>query len=259
MSYSTMNAAECSWKEIASMPKDTLFFISIGPLEAHGPHLPVATDFFIARAIEEKTVASLRERDIPCVSLPPLPLGSCRYLEGFPGTVSVEWKAVYRVLLDIFKSFGTHGFTRFMVVNFHMDLWHVKAIHRAIKKARRWNVIACEPLAPYYFRKELFEEREGEVHADVKETSIMLHLFPEMVRDYHMEPFHVDFTLLNSLKKFRELGAHDAYIGSPGEADAEYGERLFNTAVEKCIDAAYRLKRGETVELPEKMKVLLRI
>lgn len=241
------------------MPKDTILFTSIGPLEAHGPHLPVATDVLIARAIEEKTMASLKEEGISCLSLPSLPIGTCRYLEGFAGTVSVHWKTVYRVLLDIFKSFGTRGFTRFMVINFHMDLWHVKAIHRAMKKARKWGVIACEPLAPFYFRKELFEERKGEVHADVKETSIMLHLFPEMVGDHHITPFHVDFTPLNSLQKFKELGVRDAYIGSPGDADVRYGERLFNAAVEKCIHAAHLLKKGKTVELPEKMRVLLRV
>ena len=89
-----MNISELSWKEIEALPKDIMFFISIGPMEAHGPHLPVSTDLKIAQKIEERTISLLEKENISCISLPSLPIGTCKYLEGFPGTISLKWKNV---------------------------------------------------------------------------------------------------------------------------------------------------------------------
>ena len=49
---------ELNWKQIEDLDKEkTIFFIPISPLEEHGPHLPVGTDFLTARdaAREAKT------------------------------------------------------------------------------------------------------------------------------------------------------------------------------------------------------------
>ncbi|HEC76428.1 MAG TPA: hypothetical protein ENI33_04120, partial [Thermoplasmatales archaeon] len=108
-------------------------------------------------------------------------------------------------------------------------------------------------------RDELFEKNEGEVHADVNETSLALYLFPEMVGNYNIKPFKIKFNLINSLKNFKEIGAHEAYVGSPRDATVEYGEKLFRKIVERCTEATLSLRNGKTVELPKKIKILLRI
>ena len=254
-----MNLMDLTWKEMEALPKDVIFLMTISPMEAHGPHLPLATDFKIARKIEEEIKKLLQEKKIECISLPPLPLGVCRYLENFPGTLSIRWKVLYNLLLDIFKSLATYEFKYFLIINFHMDLMHVKAIHKAIKRAKKYGVIACEPLSAYYFRKELFEDIDGEVHADMKETSLALHLFPEEVKNHKIEDFKVKFNLLNSFKKFKELGAKEGYVGSPSKETKEYGEKMYKEIIEKCLQAAIMLKEGKVVDLPEKMKILLRI
>ncbi len=254
-----MEISKLTWKEIDALPRDTLFFISISPMEAHGPHLPIATDFEIARNVEKEVIKLLEEKGIRCVTLPPLPLGVCRYLEGFAGTISTHWKILHKLLLDIFKSFAGYGFKYFMIINFHMDLMHIKALYKAIKKARKYGIIACEPLSAYYFRGELFEDAEEEVHADVKETSLALYLFPDDVKNYKIEDFKVKFNLFNSLKKFKEIGVKEAYIGSPSKASKEYGEELFKRLVEKCYHASLMLREGKVVEMPKKLKILLGI
>ncbi len=255
-----MNIASLTWKEITSLPKDTIFFISVSPMEAHGPHLPISTDFEISIKIEEETIKLLEEKGIKCISMPHLPLGVCKSLAGFPGTISVGWRTLQNMLYEIMESIASYGFRYFMIISFHMDLMHVKAIHKAIKKAKRKGVIACEPLSAYYFRGELFEDIEGEIHADVKETSLALHLFPDNVRDYNnLKDVRIRFNLFNSLKKFKDLGAEDAYVGSPSRANEKYGEQIFKKIVEKCVDAAFKLREGETVELPDKLRIFLRI
>ncbi|MCD6448367.1 MAG: creatininase family protein [Thermoplasmata archaeon] len=254
-----MNIANLTWKEIASLPKDAIFFISVSPLEAHGPHLPTATDLEISKRIEEETMRLLSEKGVKCASLPSLPIGVCKSLEGFPGTISVSWKTLQDILFDIMVSLASYGFRYFMIISFHMDLMHVKAIHKAIKKAGKKGIVACEPLAPYYFRGELFEDIEGEIHADMKETSLALYLFPENVRDYKIEDVKIRFNLFNSLRKFKDLGAEEAYVGSPSKANVAYGQHLFKKIVEKCVEAAFKLRKGEKIELPDKLKIFLRI
>jgi len=254
-----MEISKLTWKEIENLPKDTVFFISISPLEAHGPHLPVSTDLEISKRIEKATIESVEKHGIKCVSLPSLNAGVCKHLQGFPGTLSLRWKIVYEMLLDIFYSFAEYGFKYFVIISFHMDLFHLKALHKAIKKARKRGIKACEPISAYYFRKELFERNDGEIHADVNETSLALYLFPEMVGNYDIKDFKIKFNLINSLKNFREIGADDAYIGSPRNATAEYGEKLFNKIVEKCTQSTLFLREGKITELPKKIKVLLGI
>lgn len=254
-----MEISKLSWKEIKNLPQDTIFLLTVSPMEAHGPHLPISTDFIISKKLEEKTIEELKRRNIPCISLPSLPLGVCKYVDDFPGTISISWKNLYKLLLDIFISFAQHNFKYFLICNFHMDPWHIKAIHKAIKKGKKYGIVACEPISVAYFKGKLFEKMEGEVHADLKETSIALYLFPELVKNYKIEPVKIKIGLLKSVKKFREIGAEEAYIGSPSEANADFGKEIFEKMVETCVNASLALKENKVEELPIKLKILLRI
>ena len=254
-----MKLSGLSWNEVNNLPKDTLFFISIGPMEAHGPHLPVSTDLEIAIKIEERTINDLQKEGIHCVSLPSIPLGVCKYLEGFDGTISISWQNLYRILVDVFCSLAQSGFRYIMIINYHMDLYHIKAIHKAIKTVKKHGITACEPLSIYYFKGELFEQEEGEIHADIKETSLALYLFPKKVKNTNLESFSIKFNFLNALKRFKDLGVDNAYIGSPSKATEQYGQELFTKAVTKCKEASLMLRENKTMHLPKKMSILLRI
>ncbi len=254
-----MEMGQLTWKDVESLPKNTIFFLTIGPMEAHGPHLPISTDFLIAKEVEKRVMEILKNKEINCIALPSLPIGVCKYLKNFAGTFSVEWKSLYKILLKILEQLSEHDFKYVIICNFHMDPLHIKAIHKAIKKAENFGIVACEPLSIYYYRGELFEKLEGEIHADVKETSLALYLFPEMVKNYKIKEFIIKVGLLDALKNFKELGAIDAYIGSPAKSNAEYGEKLFKKLVEKCLEAIYMLLEGKKPELPKKLKILLRI
>lgn len=248
--------AQLTFKEIESLPKDTLFSISISPMEAHGPHLPISTDFEISKKIEEEAIKILKAKGIECYSLPSLPIGVCKYLEDFAGTISIPWKTLYKIILGILKSLAKYNFKYLIISTFHMDLWHLKAIHKAMMKAKKYGMIACEPLSYLYFSKKIY--MDGEIHADVKETSLALYLFPEMVKDYKIKDYKIKMGLMDYFKKFKNI-AKDGYIGSPSKATVEFGEKLFNRYVNFFVEAAMNLKKGITVELPLKIKTLLRI
>jgi len=249
-----MEFAKMSWKEIESMSRDKIFFITVGSIEAHGPHLPISTDFLIARRIEEEMV-----KKFDGVSLPPLYYTKCHYLENFAGTISFPSSIIKKSLIAIMKAMGKHGFKYLVICNFHMDLFHLRAVYKAIFKGKKYGVIASEPLSAAYFNKKIFDDVEGEIHADEKETSILLYLFPDLVKDYKsMESFKVKMGMKDAFKKFDKIGARKAYIGSPSKASREKGRKYFEALLKACEEGIERMKEGK-IDVPEKIKIFLRI
>ena len=251
-----MKFSDLNWKEVEKLDKDTIFFLTIGPMEAHGPHLPIATDFLIAKKVEEEVIKRINYKSIV---LPSIPFSTCKYLAPFPGSISISWHSIYKILLDIMKNLSLHGFKYLVICNFHMDLWHLKAIYKAIFKAKKYGIKAREPISAAYFNKKIFDDIGGEIHADEKETSIALYLFPELVGDYKsLKSFKVRIRLRDIFKNFIELGAKEGYIGSPSNASKEKGKEYFEKLVDTCIDGIEKMREGE-IEIPKKLKFFLRI
>ena len=249
-----MEFAEMSWKEIEALDRETIFFITVGSIEAHGPHLPVSTDFLIAKKIEEKMVEKFDG-----ISLPPLYYTKCHYLENFAGTISFPSGIVKKSLVAIMKAMGKHGFKYLVICNFHMDLFHLRAIYKAIFKGKRYGVIASEPISAAYFNKKIFDDVEEEIHADEKETSILLYLFPDLVKDYKsVEPVKIKIGMKDALKRFDKIGARNAYIGSPSKASKEKGKKYFEALLKACEEGIEKMKEGK-VEMPEKLKIFIRV
>ncbi len=243
-----------SWKDISNLDRETIFFISVGTMEAHGPHLPVGTDLFIAKHVEKELL-----KNVGGVSLPSISYSKCHYLEGFEGSISVSSRAVKKILTSILLHLAKNGFKYAVICNFHMDIFHLRAIYKSIFRAYRYGMNAVEPISASYFDGKLFDDIEGEIHADEKETSLALYLFPELVGDYSsLPPFRKRITMMDSFKKFIHLGAKDAYIGSPSMASAEKGKLYFEKMIDACMDGIERMKRGEKI-IPERLKILLRL
>ncbi|MGC9554935.1 MAG: creatininase family protein, partial [Thermoplasmatota archaeon] len=259
----TMRYAEMNWPDIEALDRDTLLLLTVSPMEEHGPHLPVGTDLFVAQAVEERIMVSL-EGEHPMVALPPLPLGTCRMAADFPGSLSLPWKVVRDVVGHTLESLAGQGFTRVMLLTFHMDLHHVKALHAAMARVRGSGLTACEPLSAYYFRRILLPPVDGEteVHADLRETSLALVLFPELVHGHeHLTPVHIHMDGPSALfKTMKEMGAERGYVGDPSRASREYGQRCLEQVTQVCVQAARALLAGEEIpRLPSRIRLLLRL
>lgn len=259
-----MDFAELTWKNVEQLDPDTIFFLAVSPMEAHGPHLPLGTDFFVARAVERRTMHCLQPEH-SVVSLPSLPIGACRMTRDFPGSMSMDWRAVRDVLVEQFGFLADMGFSYLMVLTFHTDLHHVKAIHAAMKKAGRQGLTVCEPLAPHFYQGTLWppmDDGEGEVHADAKETSLGLALFPELLRNWQAQPpVQVDVGGPAALyRTMRELGAEQGYVGSPAKATRDYGEAFMEQMTDICVKAAEAMLAGEELpSLPAQIQLLFRL
>jgi len=256
-----MDYAALTWKDVEQLDPDTIFFLSVSPMEAHGPHLPLGTDLYVAREIERRTMHRLAPR-YSVVSLPSLPVGACRMARDFPGSMSMDWRTVRDTVAEQLRLVADMDFSYLMLLTFHMDLHHVKAIHAAMKKASRHGLTVCEPLTPHFYQGTLWPPMdEGEVHADAKETSLGLALFPELVRDWQKQP-PVDVDVGGPAALYhtmRELGAEQGYVGTPSRATREYGELFMEQMTDICVDAARALPAGEALpRLPARIRLLFR-
>ncbi len=264
---------ELSWKRIEELDKEkTIFFIPISPLEEHGPHLPVGTDYLTARDAAKEAIKTLNKKkpELMYVLFPAIPLGYTKMASCFPGTVSTHVKAVKTIVCDVCSSLAKFGFKYFVICTFHMDLGHLKGIYAGINKASRThNIKIAEPWGPYFFNKEV-EKREPkvgfdtkkEVHAGFRETSLMKYQYPYLVDESYkkLQSIYKDLYSPRCLgKTFKDIGIEEGYIGSPARADSNYGRWYFQETVNTYVERAIDLIEGkELPKLPKRARMLMK-
>ena len=261
---------ELSWKQIDAFDKDkTVFFLPISPMEEHGPHLPVGTDFLISRDASTEAIKHLNieKSDYCFVQLPAVPIGYCKFNSDFPGTISLSSsKTVKDIVFSIGESLACHGFKYLVICTYHMALTHLKGIYKAIKKLEsKYNMKIVEPWSVYFYSDQIEKnepklgfDTSKEVHAGFRETSLMKYQYPYLVDESYkdLQSIYRDLKSPKVIgKKFKELGLKEGYVGSPARADPDYGRWFFNQTVNVYKNAAIDLIDGKKPkELPRKVK-----
>ena len=219
----------------------SILLVPVGALEQHGHHLPTGTDTILVDAVG--TAGAERVADeIPVLATPPLWLGHSPHHLPFGGTVSAEFDTLSDTLSEIADSALGQSFDTLLFLNGHGG-------NRPLIAAATDRVGAEQPdteiLGLTYFELagELVDEiRESEsggmAHGGELETSLMLHLHPELVDEERMTATHWEAEyeeapsdLLGSgplsvtldVEDWSESGA----MGDVSRVSAEKGERLF--------------------------------
>lgn len=228
--------------EVAALPSDTVAVLPLGAIEQHGPHLPVSTDY--VAATEAATAAvSLAASTVPVVLLPGLAYTKSDEHHHFPGTIWLSWDTLMRTLVDIGRSLHTSGITRLLFVNGHGG-------NSALGQ------VACREIRKRFGLRTFFAHLSipadqggtgsaaGEygmgVHGGHGETSLMLHLRPDLVKmdlAVRRVPEHLTGYELIGFGKPVSFGwlsddfGPDGHIGDPTGATAEHGKAVFEAAV----------------------------
>ncbi len=92
-----------------------LAVLPLGATEQHGPHLPFATDSWIANALAERLCARLPG----ALRLPTLSLGASSEHLAFPGTLSLAEDTLAALLADLARSLARHGFDEIFCFSAH--------------------------------------------------------------------------------------------------------------------------------------------
>lgn len=183
---------DLTWPEVdAAARRGAAVILPVGATEQHGHHLPLCTDAVLAERLALEVAAQLDVLVAPAVTYGyrsrPLSGGG----EGFPGTVSVSGRTLMALVEDVLAGLAASGFRRLVVLNWHYEnsnfvyeaAW--LAQERAAASGVRIMVIeaAFSELSPEVMELLFGDEFPGwdVEHAGVLETSLMLHLRPDLV------------------------------------------------------------------------------
>ncbi|MDD5656836.1 MAG: creatininase family protein [Elusimicrobia bacterium] len=233
-----MKLADLTWPEaaarIAANPQLT---IPVGTVEQHGRHLPLNTDILVA-----ESCAEFLSNEFGLLIAPTVNYGvnlPCDRI--YPGTTTIPAETLQSTLSSLVEWWKLQGFQRFLVLSAHGDPHHIRALRDAAS--------ACAHVLELYDFKmdDLLETQPCAKHACEAETSIMLHLFPALVRQDQIVDFETPF------EQFRPYLHHektDPIAGSPGcqgypsRASAEKGKRLWTRMQEHALEWARQIMQA---------------
>ncbi len=217
--------------------RGAVLILPVGSTEPHGPHLPLDTDIIIAVAMAERAALRLREAGTQAYVLPSLPYAVTDFARGFGGAVSVTPSAATEILAETFRSLIGQGFRRIAVANAHLEPAHLDSIRAAVAMAKEFTGVEVifPDLTSKRWARMLGEEfRSGACHAGSFETSIVMALRPEDVREpirtvLPPNPTSLSRKIKEGVADFKEAGGDRAYFGDPAAATAGEGERTLDT------------------------------
>lgn len=230
--------AELTWEEVRDLERARIVaLLPVGALEAHGPHLPLATDVVIAEGMARAAAAVLESRGHDCLRLPALSYAAAPFAAAFPGTLSISPAGVTTLVLDLARELTRHGFAALAIANAHLDPAHLAALAAAVGAARdqRLLPLACPDLTRRAASERLGEEfRSGACHAGRFEGSILLAERPELVREairvsLAPNPASLSSAIRAGRDTFAAAGGPRAYFGWPADATAEEGRATLAT------------------------------
>ncbi len=184
------NWHDLAWPDFGSLPDDTVAVLPVAAVEQHGPHLPVSVDATINAGVLARALATL-PADAPVLALPMQWVGLSVEHVRFPGTLTLSAETLIAVLTEIGRSVGRAGIRRLVVLNSHGGQPQVVDI--VCRRLRADGMFAVNCMAgslglPPEVRLSQDEQRHG-IHGGLVETSLMLHLRPDLVRMQHAADF----------------------------------------------------------------------
>ena len=230
--------AELTWQEAGGTERDrTVVILPVGALEAHGPHLPVATDVWIAEAMARAGADRLAARGLEVLLLPALTYTTAPFAVDFPGTMSIDPNALSAQVAGVVESLARHDFELLALANAHLDPTHLTALKTAVDAARqvkRMRIVFPDVTQKPWAPRLTAEFKSGACHAGRYETSLIMAIRPDLVREdirLRLPPNakSLSAAIAAGQKSFVEAGGPRAYFGSPSEASPEEGRATIVT------------------------------
>ncbi len=252
--------------EVDALDRDrTVVVVSASPLEVHGPHLPLTTDLAESEGLLRATVRRVKQRrpEMTFVHLP----GIWMAADVLPSVGSLQFRphTLRRILEDLGRTLGAQGFRHLWVWNFHGGPRHISAIEHALHRVNRRHGTAAMSVFSLLLSRLTRdgghdldhvlahvegadpEALRGDAHGGYVETSMMLHLLGDRVRDpsalprWTMEDWRAQTggskgPLAPFLDSYRFFGAH-TYAGAPAGASAELGARFIEVLAGHAAEA----------------------
>jgi len=223
----------------------TIVIVPIGSVEEHGDHLPLCTD-----SLQPEHVALEVAKKTGCLVAPPLRYGVCNSTREFPGTLSITFEALHKIMVDILEELVRNSFTRILVISGHAGQSHMTALklaaqevvwhHTNDKQEMKPRIMVCSDYDfAYELRGKYFDEKDG--HAGTIETSRVMSIRPDLVKKKGEKsyPKLPRFEIVGDLKPYFPSGV----MGDPTVASAKKGQMTNRYIIEEVTKLVEELKR----------------
>jgi creatinine amidohydrolase len=200
---------------------DPRLIVPVGTCEQHGPHLPIGVDTIIVERLADDLSAEYGVLRAPAVEYGV----NVDTERGFVGNASLRKKTLHRALNDLLDAWEDTGIYEFVLLTAHRHDPHQEALATVITTEARVRVVDIFAVDV----ADLLEGQTGPMHGDEVDTSIMLHLAPQLVhmelaQDYMMSP--------DELRRYRRgtlrvPKGSSGSIGRPTLATAAKGRAIY--------------------------------
>lgn len=249
--------AEATWAEIRTAdPPAAVAVLPWGATEPHNLHLPYGTDNIHSSYIAIEAGRLAWEKGARVIVLPTVPFGVNTGQLGAAMTINMNPSTQMHVLADVTESLGHHGVPKLVVLNGHGG----NDFRQMIREVQHTfpDVFLCTVdwyrAAPW----DQFFDDLGD-HAGEMETSVMMHVAPDLVRPLSEAGSGAARRL--ALPGFKEkwawaprdwaLVTSDTGVGNPKAATPDKGRRYVDVVTAKIADFLAGLARADRADLYE--------
>lgn len=222
-----------AWPEIAELRERNggLLMLPMGATEQHGPHLPVGMDTLL---VEKVCAAASAATGVPVMSALRYTV-SQGHTPKWPGTFSLRHGTFISAIRDIAAWACATGWKRLLLVNSHFG--NDAPARVAVDQIRLEYMGRLQIGLAHVFKTgdgvwDAYTSDASDLHANRAETSLMLHLYPELVDMARLASSDDEDRTEGTVFSYPVAQTSlNGVTGKPSDATAEEGEDLFGKMV----------------------------
>jgi len=232
--------SESNWKSIKE-EKTEVAILTWGATEAHNYHLPYGTDNYQIEAIAAEAGKLAWNKGAKLKILPNIPFGVNTGQADITMDMNLNPSTQLAILSDLIEVLNRQNIYKLILLNGHGGN-NFKPILRELGLKYPKMLLIATNFFDVVDKSQFFEEKGD--HADEMETSLMLHLNPELISDLKQAGDGKE-------KKSRITGIREGWawserqwsmvtadtgIGDPRKATSEKGEKFFKEVTQKLAN-----------------------